>query len=45
MATYIVGGILLVVVARIVYHQWKSRKKGGCSACGGGCDHCSGGCH
>lgn len=45
MATYIIGGALLLVVALIVRYQWKLRKKGGCSACAQGCDHCNGSCH
>lgn len=45
MGTFIVGGILVAVVALILRHQWKNRKKGGCSACSGGCGHCDGGCH
>ncbi|MBQ4088834.1 MAG: FeoB-associated Cys-rich membrane protein [Clostridia bacterium] len=46
MATWIVGGVLLVVVCAIIRKMIKDKRagKGGCS-CGGDCGHCSGGCH
>ncbi len=45
MATWIVGGVLMLVVAAIVYKMIQDRRsgKGGCS-CGGDCSRCSG-CH
>lgn len=40
LGTIIVGGIVLVVVATIVFKMIRDRKKGGCSSC----DGCSGSC-
>ena len=46
MATWIVGGVLLLIVSAIIANMIKDKKagKGGCS-CGGNCGACSGGCH
>lgn len=44
MATLIVGGVLLAVVALAARSIWKQRKKGGCGGNCSGCPHsCS--CH
>ena len=37
METVIVGAIVLAVLCLAIRSMIKSRKKGGCSACGGGC--------
>ena len=46
MATWIVGGVLLLIVGAIVWKMIKDKKagKGGCS-CGGNCGQCAGHCH
>lgn len=44
MATWIVGGILVVIVGLIVWKMLRD-KKNGKSSCGGDCAHCKGGCH
>lgn len=48
METVIVGTIVLAVLCLAVRSMIKSRKKGGCSACGGGCGgsfcHCADDC-
>ena len=45
MATWIVGGVLLLIVGAIIGKMVKDRKqgKGGC-ACGGDCAHCHAAC-
>ena len=44
MATFIVSGVLLLIVGAIIRKMVKDKKAGkGC--CGGDCGHCSGGCH
>ena len=45
MATWIVGGVVALLVAAIVIKMEKKKKagKGSCS-CGGDCSHCKG-CH
>ena len=43
-ATILISILLVAVVALILRHQWKARKKGG-SSCGCDCGHCSGGGH
>ena len=45
MATWIVGGVLLLAVAAIVWKMIRDKRnhKSACS-CGGDCSHCSG-CH
>lgn len=42
MATWIVGGFLLLIVGAIIWKMVQDKKagKGGCS-CGGDCGHCS----
>ncbi len=44
MATWIVGGVLLMIVSLIVWKMIRDKKenKGGCSC---GCDKCSGSCN
>jgi len=44
MATWIVGGVLLLIVGAIIAKMIKDKKsgKGGCC---GNCGACSGGCH
>lgn len=42
MGTAIVGGVLLLAVAAIVYYLCKGKK--GKGDCGGDCSHCKG-CH
>lgn len=46
MATWIVGGVLLLIVGAIVWKMVKDKKagKGSCS-CGCDCASCSGNCH
>ena len=45
MATWIIGGILLMVVGTIVWKMVKDKREGkGACACGGDCGHCKG-CH
>lgn len=46
MATWIVGGVLLLIVGAIVWKMVKD-KKAGKSSCSCGCDcaSCSGNCH
>ena len=43
MATWIVGSIVVLIVAAIVWKMAKD-KKDGKSACGGDCAHCHGAC-
>lgn len=45
MATWIVGGILVLIVGAIVWKMARDKKqgKGGCS-CGGDCAHCHASC-
>lgn len=45
MATVIVGGVLLLVVALIVRGMIKDKKSGKSIQCGGDCKHCGGHCH
>ncbi len=45
MATVIVGGVLLLVVALIVRSMIKDKKSGKSIQCGGDCKHCGGHCH
>ncbi|HIU18993.1 MAG TPA: FeoB-associated Cys-rich membrane protein [Candidatus Limiplasma stercoravium] len=42
MATWIVGGILLLIVGAVVFKMIRDRRHHKCSC---GCSHCSGGCH
>lgn len=46
MATWIIGGVLLLIVGAIVWKMVKDKKagKGSCS-CGCDCASCSGNCH
>ena len=46
MATWIVGGAVLLIVAAVIVKMIKDKKagKGGCS-CGCDCSQCSGNCH
>jgi len=46
MATWIVGGVLLLIVGAVIVKMIKDKKagKGGCS-CGCNCGACSGNCH
>ncbi|NLO84397.1 MAG: FeoB-associated Cys-rich membrane protein [Clostridiales bacterium] len=44
MATWIVGGALLVIVGAIVYKMIKD-KKANKNSCGCDCSNCAGGCH
>lgn len=46
MATWIVGGVVLLIAAAIITKMIKDKKegKGGCS-CGGDCGCCHGACH
>jgi len=43
MATWIVGGIVLLVVGFILWKMGRDRRNGK-SACGGNCSHCTGAC-
>ena len=46
--TFLVGGVLLLIVAAIIGKGvWKIRhhKGGGCAGCGGSCGSCGGCCH
>ncbi|MDD3335922.1 MAG: FeoB-associated Cys-rich membrane protein [Eubacteriales bacterium] len=45
MATWIVGGVLVLIVGAIVWKMVKDRRQGktACS-CGGDCAHCHGSC-
>ncbi len=45
MGTFIVGGILLVVVALILASMIRDKKNGKSIQCGGDCRHCGGRCH
>ena len=45
MATWIIGGILVMVVDTIIWKMMKDKREGkGACACGGDCGHCKG-CH
>lgn len=44
MATWIVGGVLLIIVGAIVYKMIKD-KKANKTSCGCDCSKCAGGCH
>lgn len=45
MATWIIGGILVMVVGTIVWKMMKDKREGkGACTCGGDCGHCKG-CH
>ena len=45
MATWIIGGILLVIVGAIVWKMVKDKRQGKSScACGGDCAHCHASC-
>ena len=45
MATWIVGGALLLVVGAVVWKMIRDRKRGkGACACGGDCAHCHAAC-
>lgn len=45
MATWIVGGALLIIVGAIVMKLVKDRRRGkGTCACGGDCAHCRAAC-
>jgi hypothetical protein len=45
MGTFIVGVILLAVVALIIRSMVKDKKAGKSIQCGGDCKHCGGHCH
>jgi len=45
MGTFIVGGILLAVVALILTSMIRDKKNGKSIQCGGDCKHCGGHCH
>lgn len=44
MSTLIVGGVLLLILAAIVYSMIRKKKAGKHIVCDGGCGHCKG-CH
>ena len=41
MATWIIGGLLLIALVFAAWHIFHSAKEGGCSGCPGGCSGCS----
>jgi hypothetical protein len=45
MGTFIVGVILLAIVALIIRSMVKDKKAGKSIQCGGDCKHCGGHCH
>lgn len=45
MGTFIVGAIVLGVVAVAVYSMVRDKKNGKSIQCGGDCSHCGGHCH
>ena len=46
MATWLISGVLLVIVGAIVRKMIKDKKAGkGCCSCGGNCSGCPGNCH
>lgn len=45
MGTFIVGLIVLAIVAAIVRNMIKAKKAGKSIQCGDGCAHCGGNCH
>lgn len=44
MGTFIVGGILLAIVALVIRSMVKTKKAGKSLSCGGDCSHCGGHC-
>lgn len=44
MGTYIVAGVLVIIVVLIIWKLIRDRKNGKTS-CGGDCSNCKGGCH
>lgn len=45
MGTWIVGSILLAVVALIIAGMVRDKRNGKSIQCGGDCKHCGGHCH
>lgn len=45
MGTFIVGAIVLGIVAVAVYSMVRDKKNGKSIQCGGDCSHCGGHCH
>ena len=45
MGTFVVGAVLLAIVALIVRSMIKAKKAGKSLQCGGHCSHCGGHCH
>lgn len=45
MGTFIVGGLLLIIVAIIIRGMIHNKKNGKSVQCGNDCKHCGGGCH
>ncbi|SES10666.1 FeoB-associated Cys-rich membrane protein [Lachnobacterium bovis] len=45
MGTFVVGAILIGIVALIIRSMIKTKKAGNSISCGGNCGKCNGGCH
>lgn len=45
MGTFIVLGILILIVIAIIASMVRDKKKGKSLQCGGDCSHCGGHCH
>lgn len=45
MGTFVVGLVLVIIIAAIIRHMVKARKEGKSIQCGGECKHCGGHCH
>lgn len=45
MGTFIVGSLVLLIVAAIITKMVKDKKNGKSIQCGGDCGHCGGHCH
>lgn len=45
MGTFIVGGLLILIVAFIISRMVKAKKQGKSIQCGCDCSHCSGHCN
>lgn len=44
MGTFIVGGILLIIVVLVIASMIRDKKNGKSIQCGNDCKHCGGGC-